>query len=170
MWPASAGALGKIRNCQIAVTLQYQVGRSVLCIDADRYLPESWADDAGRRKKSGIPAETGCRPKWQMALEMIRRARSSGLNGPVLADSAYGSVTAFRRELDAMGMEWCLGIDSTLKVIDADEDLGEVGLQDAIGRPPPAPQADRAIRRVGERGRMGSRTAGFFSQSDLAAG
>ena len=28
----------------------------------------------------------------------------------------------------------------------------------------------RAIRRVGERGRIGSRTAGFFSQSDLAAG
>jgi SRSO17 transposase len=89
----------------------------------------------------------------------------------VLTDSAYGSVTAFRRELDAMGMEWCLGIDSTLKVIDADEDLGEVGLQGAIGRPPVRPRKHhRAIRRVGERGRMGSRTAGFFSQSDLAAG
>jgi hypothetical protein len=69
----------------------------------------------------------------------------------VLTDSAYGSVTAFRRELDAMGMEWCLGIDSTLKVIDADEDLGEVGLQGAIGRPPPAPQtssSDPSSRRA----------------------
>jgi SRSO17 transposase len=135
-----SGTLGKVGNCQIAVTLQFQVGRSVLCIDADLYLPESWADDAARRKKSGIPAETGYRPKWQIALEMIRRARSSGLNGPVLADSAYGSVTAFRRELDSLGMEWCLGIDSTLKVIDASEDLGEVGLKGAIGRPPVRPR------------------------------
>jgi SRSO17 transposase len=135
-----SGTLGKVGNCQIAVTLQYQVVRSVLCIDADLYLPESWADDAARRKKSGIPAETGYRPKWQIALEMIRRARASGLNGPVLADSAYGSVTAFRRELDALGMEWCLGIDSTLKVIDAGEDLGEIGLEGAIGRPPVRPR------------------------------
>ena len=146
-----SGALGKVGNSQIAVTLRYQVGRSVLCIDADLYLPESWADDAARSKKIGIPAETGYRPKWQIALEMIRRARASGLNGPVLADSAYGSLTAFRRDLDALGMKWCLGIDSTLKVIDAEEDLEEIGLEGTIGRPPSGPassSSDRSNRRV----------------------
>jgi SRSO17 transposase len=30
-----SGTLGKVGNCQIAVTLQYQVDRSVACIDAD---------------------------------------------------------------------------------------------------------------------------------------
>jgi hypothetical protein len=69
-----------------------------------------------------------------------QRLRASGLCGPVLADGACGTVTQFRRELDVLGMQWCLGIDSTLKVIDADEDLGEIGLRGTIGRPPIRPR------------------------------
>ncbi len=54
-----SGTLGKVGNCQIAVTLQFQVDRSVLCIDAELYLPESWTNDEKRLKKAGVPASIG---------------------------------------------------------------------------------------------------------------
>lgn len=87
-------------------------------------------------KKVGIPEEICYRPKWQIALAMICRARRSGLTGPVIAGTAYGAVIHYCQELDLLGMQMCLGIDSTLQVIDADEDLGEVGLTRRIGRTP----------------------------------
>jgi SRSO17 transposase len=143
-----SGTLGKVGNCQIAVTLQFQVDKSVLCIDAELYLPESWTTDGKRLKKAGVPQETGYRPKWQIALAMLRQARSEGFSGPVLADSAYGSVTQFRRELDTLGLPWCLGIDSTLRVIAADADLGPVPAKGSMGRTPTRPQkiADRTLK------------------------
>jgi len=143
-----SGTLGKVGNCQIAVTLQFQVERSVLCIGAELYLPEAWTTDAKRMKKAGVPAEIGYRPKWQIALEMIGRARSEGFSGPVLADSAYGTVTQFRQELDSLGLPWCLGIDSTLRVIAANADLGPVPAKGPMGRTPTRPQklADRTLK------------------------
>ena len=135
-----SGTLGKVGNCQIAVTLQFQVERSVLCIGAELYLPEAWTTDAKRMKKAGVPAEIGYRPKWPIALEMIGRARSEGSSGPVLADSAYGTVTQFRQELDALGLPWCLGIDSTLRVIAANADLGPVPAKGPMGRTPTRPR------------------------------
>lgn len=138
-----SGTLGKIGNCQIAVTLQFQADRSVACIDADLYLPESWAGDEKRRKKAGVPEATGYRPKWQIALEMIRRAVDSGLRGPVLADAAYGTVTKYRQALDELRLPWCVGVDSTLRVIAADTDLGSVPERQAVGRPPTRPPALR---------------------------
>jgi SRSO17 transposase len=139
-----SGSLGKIGNCQIAVTLQFQVERSVACIDADLYLPESWASDEKRLKRSGVPDGVGYRPKWQIALEMIQRALASGLRGPVLADAAYGTVTKFRQALDDLKLQWCLGVDSTLRVIAADADLGPVPQRQAMGRPPTRPATVRA--------------------------
>lgn len=99
-----SGTLGKVGNCQIAVTLQFEVERSVACIDAELYLPESWASDEKRMKTAGVPEGVGYRPKWQIALEMIQRAMASGLRGPVLADAAYGAVTKFRQALDDFGL------------------------------------------------------------------
>src|SRR5262249_53532760 len=44
-----SGTLGKIGNCQIAVTLQYATTREVVCLDADLYLPEdSWGNNPER--------------------------------------------------------------------------------------------------------------------------
>jgi SRSO17 transposase len=49
-------------------------------------------DGCQTNEKAGVPAEIGYRPKWQIALEMLRQARAEGFSGPVLADSAYGTV------------------------------------------------------------------------------
>jgi SRSO17 transposase len=138
------GTLGKVASCQVAVTLQYATEKEVVGLDARLYLPESWAQDRDRMDRAGVPREVGHQPKWQLALAMIRRAHAIGLRGTVLADSLYGSVTEFRQQLDRDGHPFCVGIDSTLKVIAADTDLGPVPEHTGRGRPPTRPAGVRA--------------------------
>ena len=138
------GTLGKIANCQVAVTLQFATEREVLGLDARLYLPEAWAEDRLRCEQAGIPAEVGYQPKWQLALAMLQRAQTQGLSGIVLADSAFGTVTAFREQLAAVGWQYCVGIDSTLKVIDAATDLGPIPPYCGRGQPPKRPLKVRA--------------------------
>jgi SRSO17 transposase len=133
------GTLGKVASCQVAVTLQLATNREVLGLDARLYLPQAWADDRKRCEKSGIPAGVAYQPKWQLALAMLRRARANGLSGIVLADSLFGTVTEFRQQLTAAGWTYCVGIDSTLKVIAADTDLGPVPKYCGRGQPPKRP-------------------------------
>jgi SRSO17 transposase len=138
------GTLGKVASCQVAVTLQLATDREVLGLDARLYLPQAWADDHERCEKSGIPAGVAYQPKWQLALAMLRRAHANGLGGTVLADSLFGTVTEFRQQLAADGWTYCVGIDSTLKVIAADADLGPVPKYSGRGQPPKRPLKVRA--------------------------
>lgn len=137
------GTLGKVASCQVAVTLQMATPREVLGLDAELYLPQSWADNPERMTSSGVPESVGYQPKWQLALTMLRRAQANGLGGIVLADSLFGTVTEFRQALDAEKRSYCVGIDSTLKVIAADADLGPVPKYSGRGQPPKLPLAVR---------------------------
>ncbi|MFO0948325.1 MAG: IS701 family transposase [Planctomycetota bacterium] len=138
------GTLGKVASCQVAVTLQLATQHEVLGLDARLYLPQAWADDRERCEKSGIPAGVAYQPKWQLALAMLRRAHMNGLSGIVLADSLFGTVTEFRQQLAAEGWSYCVGIDSTLKVIAGDADLGPVPEYCGRGQPPKRPLKVRA--------------------------
>ena len=139
-----SGTLGKVGNCQIGVTLQFATKREVVCLDADLYLPEdSWGNNSQRLQAAGVPEGIGYRPKWQMGLTLLARAKAHGFHGVVLTDSAYGDVTEFRQALDAEGWRYCVGIEKTLKVIAADADLGEVPPYPGRGRPPSRPEQVR---------------------------
>jgi SRSO17 transposase len=133
------GPLGKVASCQVAVTLQSATGEEVVGLDARLYLPRAWADGADRMARAGVPAAVTYEPKWQMALAMLRRAAAHGFRGVVPADSLFGSVTEFRERLAADGRAYCVGIDSTLKVIAADADLGPAPPRPRTGRPPTRP-------------------------------
>jgi SRSO17 transposase len=139
-----SGTLGKVANCQVAVTLQYATGQEVFALDADLYLPEEWGTDRARLAAAGVPAGLGYRPKWQIALALLGRARANGVDGVVLADSAYGDVTEFRQALDSGPWRYCVGVSSTLKVVAADHDLGPVPEYRGKGRPPSRPAKVRA--------------------------
>jgi SRSO17 transposase len=142
-----SGTLGKVANCQVAVTLQYASqpaakaqGGEVFCVDTRLFLPEKeWCSDRKRMKAAGVPDDIGYEPKWKMALTMLDRAKANGLSGVVLADALYGSVTAFRESVEKQGWTYCVGVESTLSIIDAAEDLGEVPSWSGKGRPPKRP-------------------------------
>jgi SRSO17 transposase len=139
-----SGTLGKIGNCQIGVTLQYATQREVVCLDADLYLPEeSWGNQPDRLRAAGVPKDVGYRPKWQVGLQLLARAKTNGFRGVVLADGAYGDVTEFRQTLETAGWRYCVGIEKTLKVIAADADLGKIPPSTGRGRPPTRPEQVR---------------------------
>jgi SRSO17 transposase len=138
------GTLGKVASCQVAVTLQFATAAHVVALDARLYLPEAWTGDRERLTNAGVPDTVDYQPKWEMALAMVRRAVANGLTGVVLADSLFGTVTEFREQLARDGRTYCVGIDSTLKVIAADADLGPVPPYSGRGQPPTRPATVRA--------------------------
>ncbi len=112
-----SGTLGKVGNCQVAVSL-HQVGEQANTILGWRlYLPESWAKDRPRREEAGIPPEVNFRTKWQLGLDIIDQVRGWGLTDRiVLSDAAYGDVTEFRDGLETRGLRYSVGISSSLGV------------------------------------------------------
>ena len=105
------GALGKTANCQVAVSLSL-VNKTMSVPAAWRlYLPEPWAQDAERRKKTGVPPEIPFKKKWQIALEEIDGLLADDLPpAPIVADAGYGDTTAFREALTERGFSYALGI------------------------------------------------------------
>ena len=111
------GQLGKTENCQVAVSLSLASARASLPVAWRLYLPEDWAGDAARRRKTGIPDDIGFRTKPEIALEQIREALSMGLPpGVALADASYGNDTRFRDELTALGVVYGLAINASTSV------------------------------------------------------
>jgi SRSO17 transposase len=112
-----SGTLGKVGNCQVAVSL-HQVGEQGNTILGWRlYLPESWTKDEKRRQEAGIPDAVVFQTKWQLSLDIIDQARAWGLpNRLVVADGGYGDTTEFRDELEARQLPYVVGVSPTTGV------------------------------------------------------
>ena len=112
-----SGTLGKIGNCQVAVTAALWTGVRAWLVGAALYLPEAWATDAARRAQTHIPDTVTFRKKWELALRLLRQVRAAGLTiTAVLSDSGYGDATTFRTALHRLHLPYGLGISSTLTV------------------------------------------------------
>ena len=109
------GALGKIANCQVAVSTILLADQLAWPLTFEWYLPQEWDTDAARRAKAGIPDQIYFREKWRMALAHIRRVLKAGFQlTAVLADADYGSNAAFRRGLERLGLRYGLAIRGAL--------------------------------------------------------
>src|SRR5262249_12131383 len=60
-----SGTLGRVDNCQVAVSVHLAGELGSACIGMRMFLPEAWAEDATRRRSVGIPAEIEFQKKWQ---------------------------------------------------------------------------------------------------------
>jgi SRSO17 transposase len=122
------GSAGKIANCQVAVSLVLATRTQHLPIDMDLFLPESWTEDPVRLNKARVPIDVGFRPKWQIALDMVKRAMGAGIPLGILnADAWYGSIPAFRGGLAALGLLYTVDINPTTVVTRGSEDGEEIG-------------------------------------------
>jgi SRSO17 transposase len=119
------GRMGKVDECQVAVTLGYANWKVPpwpvwAMVDAEIFLPEEWFSEsyAPLRQKVGIPAERkGFESKPELGLKMIRRAKAQKLPfEAVLCDSLYGRSSQFRRELDQEHLLYMADIPSNLRV------------------------------------------------------
>jgi len=111
------GALGKQANCQVAVTVTLTNEAGSVPAAYQLYLPDAWAQDRGRRAAAGVPPGLAFRPKWEIALGQLAALGQEGLPpAPVVADAAYGGVTAFREALTAQGLPYVVGVPGATSV------------------------------------------------------
>jgi len=111
------GSAGKKTNCQIGVSLTLTTGTLELPIDMDLYLPKSWSEDRKRCRAAHIADNVEYRAKWQIALDLAKRAIDAGLpHGLVLADSGYGDTGAFRAGVKALGLKYAVDVKKHTQV------------------------------------------------------
>jgi SRSO17 transposase len=111
------GALGKVANCQVAVTAALWAGGRTWPMGALLYLPDAWTRDPARRASARIPATVAFQEKWRLALTLLRRTRAAGITlTAVVADAEYGDNSTLRRTLHRLRLPYALGISPTLTV------------------------------------------------------
>ena len=67
------GQLGKQDNCQVAVSLSLANHHASLPVAYRLYLPEDWAEDSERRRKTGVPEDIASRPSPRSRWSRSRR-------------------------------------------------------------------------------------------------
>ena len=91
--------------------LGYATTRGRALIDRALYLPKDWAEDAGRRKAAGVPAEVRFAAKIVLARRMVARALDAGVPAAwVTGDAVYGSDYGFRKAVEDRGLGYVLGV------------------------------------------------------------
>ncbi|MCT9094374.1 IS701 family transposase [Streptomyces sp. ASQP_92] len=115
--PQYCGALGKQANCQVAVSI-HAVSDTASCpLQWRLFVPQEWAADAVRRRRTGIPEEIGHREKWRLALEILDELAGWGLVPPVLvADAGYGQNADFRDGLERRSIGYVVAVRSDVTV------------------------------------------------------
>lgn len=105
------GVLGKIANCQVAVSTVLLGDHLAWPLTFELYLPKEWLADAERRRKARLPETVRFREKWRIALSHVRRVVKAGFQlRAVVADADYGSTAGFRRGLEQMGLRYGVAI------------------------------------------------------------
>jgi SRSO17 transposase len=119
--PQYCGALGKVANCQVGVSVHAVTDAASCPLDWRLFLPESWDADAERRRKAHVPQGERHRPKWQLALDLLDELAGWGLVPPVvLADGAYGEVGEFRLGLEQRELAYVVQVPGTISAYAAD--------------------------------------------------
>ncbi len=102
------GRVGKTEVCQTGVFLLGVTPHGSALLDHQLFLPEDWAKDKKRRKKTGVPDHIRFRTKPQMAIDMYKRTVANGYVkfDWIAVDSLYGKSGEFLAELEALGQKY----------------------------------------------------------------
>ena len=106
------GTLGKIANCQVAVSVALWTRVRAYLLGVALYVPEEWLTDTARLT-AHIPAAVQFQEKWRLALTLLRQVRASGIKvTAVLADAEFGDNSLFRAMLHRLRLPYAVGISS----------------------------------------------------------
>ena len=147
-----SGTLGKIGNCQIAVSVHAVGERGTLPLGWALYLPEEWCAERERRREAKIPEQVVFQTKPQLAATLTERASAWELPAaPILADCAYGDDSAFRTRLHARELEYVLAVSAQISVYGPEtifavpERNGKTGRRRSVARPDRNCESVRAL-------------------------
>ncbi len=118
------GALGKIANCQVAVTLHWSSPQASCPLGWRLYVPKEWFEDLERAEKAKIPSEIEYEDKSQLAMELLDQAIAWGVpSRPVVADSFYGNEFDFRQKLRSRALSYAVQVEPSTVVWDQDPNV-----------------------------------------------
>jgi len=130
------GALGKVANCQVGVSINAATDEASCPLDWRLFLPEEWDDDEERRAKTHLPDQIRHQPKWRLALEMLDGLREDGLEPPViLGDGGYGEISELRLGLERRELSYVLQVKGGTSAYPGDA-RREAPAYSGSGRPP----------------------------------
>jgi SRSO17 transposase len=112
------GRVGKKENCQVGVFLVGVTPAGSALLDHQLYLPQTWAADAKRRKKAGVPKEIEFQTKPQIGIALLRRTREHGLVkfDWIIADEFYGHNGDFLDDLEGLQQRYVIEVPATTTV------------------------------------------------------
>lgn len=103
--------IGRKANCQSAVFLFMSTGDVTLPISQRLYLPESWARDAARRRRVGVPEGLPFQTRAQIALQQIQQAIANVVPaGTIAGGTTYGDDHKFRAEITRLRLPYVLAV------------------------------------------------------------
>jgi SRSO17 transposase len=106
-----SGTLGKVGNCQIAVTCCYTDSQATWPVAVRMYLPQAWAEDTERRQSVRVPPAVTFQTKPEIALSLLDQARAWGVpHQCVVADADYGDNPNFVAGLEARQERYVVGV------------------------------------------------------------
>jgi len=105
------GRLGKVDNCQVAVSLGYVAGAGHTLVDMRLSLPKTWTQDHARLDKAGVPTHRrGYRSRHQLALDMLEQNGAVLPHGWIAGDDEMGRPYWCRRRLNHLGERSLLAV------------------------------------------------------------
>jgi SRSO17 transposase len=112
-----SGTLGKVGNCQIAVTCCDTDRRATWPVAVRVYWPKSWADDPVRRQQARVPTAVTFQTKPEIALALLDQARAWGVpHRCVVADADYGDNPNFLAGLEARQERYVVAVRTDFQV------------------------------------------------------
>ena len=118
------GTLGKVANCQVAVSLHWSSEAASCPLLWRLYLPAEWFADSARAQEVKLPPGTVYQSKTELALAVIDQALAWELPAlPVVADSFYGNDFGFRQALRERHLPYAVQVEPTTVVWTTDPNL-----------------------------------------------
>lgn len=111
------GCVGKVENGIVTVHIGVTKGSFQALLDADLFIPESWAADRDRCEQAGIPEDVGHRTKWRLAVDQWLRLSGNGVAFDWLVfDEGYGAAVPFLRFLNLVNQRFVAEVPVNVRV------------------------------------------------------
>ncbi len=107
------GCVGKVENGIVTVHIGVTKGTFQALLDADLFLPESWADDRDRCERAGIPDDIGHQASMALAVDQWLRLNGNGWSFDWLVFDAVRGRGPFLRFLNVVNQPFVAEVPRT---------------------------------------------------------